>query len=109
MSINYNNIIDTEAITLNESLSTDVELAISAPINGKQSIRTDIKPKSSLMNHSIVRSKHGNYATALPSTINKIFNEEHSGVFLKISSTKSKEGGESSNPMFLVSTTFVGG
>lgn len=105
----YNNQKKCGTLLLTESLSLTIDVPIEGPINGNQKIRTDIKAKSGLNNYSVVHSKNKKFPKVPSSILTNVFGEQYSGTYIRTNMTKSKEGGESANPMFILSSSYLGG
>lgn len=108
-TLEYSNKKDCKTLLLTESLSLTTDIAIDGPINGNQKIRTDIDVRKGLNNYSVVRSKKNKFPDTPKTIMHNIFNKNNSGTYLRISKTMSKEGGESANTMWLLSTSYLGG
>ena len=93
-------------LILTESISYENGIPLETPINGPQKIRSDIQSKKGLINLSRVQSSKNEVTPS--ATIISVFNKDMSGKFLKINTTLSKEGGESANPMTILSESFIG-
>ena len=93
---------DNCKIIVSTTMTKTYEVPLDAPIDGNTKIRSDIQTKGGIIEATVVSSEAGSGGAGM------IFSSAFSGTYITVSYGKIKEGGESPNPLPMVTETIMG-